>query len=125
MKRILAILPIFLLLTFAANAQARAGAEQQTAQERAHTAALRMKKVLELTDAQTAQVETVLLSKIEAIDKLKADQNLTPEARQAAIQEVKAAKDVELQAILTADQFTRYKAMQAEREQRSNAQGGR
>lgn len=125
MKRILALLPVFLLLVISANAQRPQTSETQTPQERAHSSAMRMKKVLELSDAQTTQVEAVILSRINAIDRINADASLTPEAKEAAIQKVRTDKDAELQKILTPQQYTRYQEMKNEREQRKNASGGK
>ncbi|MCA6361955.1 MAG: hypothetical protein IM638_02895 [Bacteroidetes bacterium] len=125
MKRIFALLPVFLLLVISANAQRPQTTETQTPQERAHSSALRMKKVLELSDAQTTQVEAVILSRIEAIDRINADASLTPDAKETAIQKVRTDKDAELQKILTPQQYTRYQEMKAEREQRKNASGGK
>ena len=125
MKRILALLPVFLLLFISAQAQRPQTTETQTPQERAHSSAMRMKKVLELNDAQTTQVEAVILSRIQAIDRINADASLTPEAKEAAIQKVRADKDAELQKILTPQQYTRYQEMKNEREQRKNASGGK
>lgn len=125
MKRILALLPVFLLLFISAQAQRLQTTETQTPQERAHSSAMRMKKVLELNDAQTTQVEAVILSRIQAIDRINADASLTPEAKEAAIQKVRTDKDAELQKILTPQQYTRYQEMKNEREQRKNASGGK
>ncbi|MCU0435492.1 MAG: hypothetical protein MUC87_18685 [Bacteroidia bacterium] len=125
MKRIFALLPVFLLLVITATAQRPQAPETQTAQERAHNSALRMKKVLELSDAQTTQVEAVILSRIEAIDKINADAALGPEAKEAAIQKVRTEKDAELQKILTAAQYSRYQELKTEREQRKNTSGGK
>lgn len=125
MKRILALLPVFLLLFISAQAQRPQTTETQTPQERAHSSAMRMKKVLELNDAQTTQVEAVILSRIQAIDRINADASLTPEAKEAAIQKVRTDKDAELQKILTPQQYTRYQEMKNEREQRKNASGGK
>jgi periplasmic protein CpxP/Spy len=125
MKRIFALLPVFLLLVISAQAQRPAVSETQTPQERAHGSAMRMKKVLELSDAQTTQVEAVILSRIEAIDRINADAALTPDAKETAIQKVRTDKDAELQKILTPQQFTRYQEMKTEREQRKNAPGGK
>ncbi|MGL5890577.1 MAG: hypothetical protein ACRC3B_11865 [Bacteroidia bacterium] len=125
MKRILAILPVFLLLVISASAQRPQNAETQTPQERAHASALRMQKLLTLSDEQTVQTEAVLLSRIEAVDKVKADAALSPEAKEAAIQKIRNEKDAELQKIFTAEQFTRYKKLKDERAQRSNTSGGK
>jgi periplasmic protein CpxP/Spy len=125
MKRILAILPVFLLLTIGVSAQQSQSAETQTPQERAHTSALRMKKLLSLNDQQTVQTEAVILSRIEAVDKVKADATLTPEAKEVAIQKIRDEKDTELQKIFTAEQFTRYKELKDERVQRSKTSGGK
>lgn len=125
MKRILALLPVFLLLFISAQAQRLQTTETQTPQERAHSSAMRMKKVLELNDAQTTQVEAVILSRIQAIDRINADASLTPEAKEAAIQKVRTDKDAELQKILTPQQYTRYQEMKNEREQSKNASGGK
>jgi protein CpxP len=125
MKRIFALLPVFLLLVISANAQRPQTSETQSPQERAHSSALRMKKVLELSDAQTTQVEAVILSRIEAIDRINADATLTPEAKETAIQKVRTDKDAELQKVLTAQQYTRYQEMKSEREQRKNTSGGK
>jgi periplasmic protein CpxP/Spy len=125
MKRILAILPVFLLLTIGISAQQPQSAETQTPQERAHASALRMKKLLTLDDQQTVQTEAVILSRIEAVDKVKADATLTPEAKEAAIQKIRDEKDAELQKIFTAEQFKRYKELKDDRTKMNNTSGGK
>lgn len=125
MKRIFTLLPLFLLLVIGASAQQRQTAETQTAQERAHTTALRLQKALSLTNVQTEQTEAVVLSRLQAIEKVRGDVNLTPEAKEAAIQKIRDEKEAELQKIFTAEQYTRYKELKDERDQRKNTQGGK
>ncbi len=120
MKRLILILGV--LFTFvAANAQQAA---TRPAQERAHAQALRLKKLVSLSDDQMVKVEAIFLARAEAIDAINADAAKSPEQKKADIQNVRDAKETELKAVLTADQYTQYQQQKASRKARKAATAG-
>lgn len=127
MKRLFFVFGL-LLTGLAVNAQtaqpATAQQTEQTAQQRAHTQALRMQKNLSLSAEQTTQVEAVFLSRNEAIDKIKADASKTPEVKKKEIEQVKVDKDAELANILTPAQLSQYNDIKAKKAARKQASGG-
>lgn len=121
MKRIFVLFLLFATATIA-NAQAEQTAAP-TAQERAHSYAIRMQKQLALTDEQTTQIEAVALAKYNAIDAVKADANKTQEQKDADIAQIKSEKQKEILALLTADQVTKYNEIRQQRQERKQSAG--
>lgn len=120
MKRLILILGV--LFTFvAANAQQAA---TRPAQERAHAQALRLKKLVSLSDEQMVKVEAIFLARAEAVDAINADAAKSPEQKKADIQKVREEKETELKAVLTADQYTQYQQQKASRKARKAATAG-
>jgi periplasmic protein CpxP/Spy len=122
MKRILLVFGL-LLTGVAVNAQTaepatNQTAEQATPEQRAHTQALKMQKNLGLTAEQTTKVEAVLVSRIKEVQAVKTDATKSKEQKEAAIAKINEAKETELKGILTAEQFAKYKEMQAKRKER-------
>jgi periplasmic protein CpxP/Spy len=109
MKRILLVLG--LILSFVA-VNAQTAQQQPTAQERAHNQAIKLQKQLMLSDDQTARVEPVILARINEVDAIKADASKTDDQKRAATEQVRTAKDTELSAILTPDQYKKYQLLQ-------------
>ncbi|GAB4136473.1 MAG: hypothetical protein Fur0041_10950 [Bacteroidia bacterium] len=117
MKKI-AFLFAFLFSILAINAQNASSPNQ----ERAHVQAIRMQKSLALSQEQTDKVETVFLNHLNEFEKIKADQNLSKEQKEAEFKKNQESKDAELQKILTPEQFNRYQEMLKERrEQRAQS----
>ena len=121
MKRIFLILGV--LFTFVA-VNAQQAQTTPTPQERAHNQALRLKKLVSLSDEQTTKVEAVFLSRAIAVDAIEADAAKTPEQKKADIKKVREEKDNELKAILTAEQYTQYEQQKANRKARQAATNG-
>ncbi len=121
MKRLILILGV--LFTFvAANAQQPA---TRPAQERAHAQAMRIKKLVSLSDEQTVKVEAIFLARAEAVDAINADASKSPEQKKADIQKVRDEKEAEIKAVLTADQYTQYQQQKANRQARKAATGAK
>ena len=110
MKRIIILLSI-LFSAVAANAQSATTTQTQepSAEQRAHTQAMRLQKLVSTSDEQTQKAEAIFLSKIQAIQAITADNSKTDAQKKADIEQVKADKDKELAAVLTADQYTVYR----------------
>ncbi|HLG04173.1 MAG TPA: hypothetical protein VI731_11300 [Bacteroidia bacterium] len=113
MKRLFLVFGLLLTIAAVHAQNVQTPATQQTPQEtRAHNKALKMQKALGLSTEQTTKVEAVFLSRITEVDKVYADATLTAEQQQAKIVTIDAAKEKELESIMTSDQYTRYKDMQ-------------
>lgn len=117
MKRIF-ILFAFLLTTGLAYAQQTQTAPAPTNEERAHSSALRFQKILTLTPEQTTQVEAIILARIVAVAAVEADVNKTPEQKQTEIEQIRKDKELEIQAVLTPDQLTKYNQIKEDRKKR-------
>jgi hypothetical protein len=121
MKRILAF---FVILFTAATINAQTAQSTTTpSQERAHMTAIRLQKTLALTEQQTAQVETIQLSKYAAIDAINLDATKTQEQKEAAIAQVKTDKEAEMQAVFTADQLAKYLQVKEDAKKRKEISG--
>jgi hypothetical protein len=123
MKRIL-FLFVLLVTAGIANAQTAQPVTTPTAQERAHSYAVRMQKQLALTEEQTTSVEAVALAKYNAIDAVKADPAKTQEQKDAEIAQIKSEKQKEILALLTPEQVTKYNEIRQQREQRKETING-
>jgi protein CpxP len=91
--------------------------EPKSAEERAQALTKRMEKELVLSADQTSKVGTINLEKSQKIDAIRG--KYTNDRRQG-FQEVRTIRqewDNELKAVLSADQFTKYQQIQAERKQ--------
>ena len=121
MKRILAF---FVILFTAATINAQTAQSTTTpSQERAHMTAIRLQKTLALTEQQTAQVETIQLSKYAAIDAINLDAAKTQEQKDAAIAQVKTDKETEMQAVFTPDQLAKYLQVKEDAKKRKESAG--
>lgn len=120
MKRILLIFG--LILSFAAaNAQAQAEPTQQ--EQRAHTQAMKMQKMLTLTPEQTPQVEAVILKNIKAKEAVTQNASKPAEEQQKELDALKVQKDNELATIFTSEQLATYKLKKQQMEARQNMGG--
>jgi hypothetical protein len=99
-------------------AKDRVQKETASPQERAQKSAMRWKETLKLSEEQTAKVEGVIQSRIEAVEKVKADASMSEDAKKAAIEKIRAEKEAELKAILTPDQQKVFDAKKDEMEKR-------
>jgi periplasmic protein CpxP/Spy len=96
--------------------------EPKSAEERAQALTKRMEKTLALSADQTSKVEAINLEKSRKIDALRG--KYTNDRRQG-FQEMRTIRqewDNELKAVLSADQFTKYQQLQAERRQKFHGQ---
>jgi Spy/CpxP family protein refolding chaperone len=120
MKRIIFILTI-LISAVTANAQQSTAT---TPEQRAHTQALRVQKLVSASDEQTQKLEVIFLARANAINAITSDASKTDEQKKTEIAQVKADKDKEIAGVLTPDQYITYqnqlKAVQA----RQAAAGG-
>src|SRR4051812_2349586 len=107
MKQVILILGlIFSIATVKAQvAYSQATPVPPTNQEKAHSQALKMEKMLGLSSDQTVKVETVLFNKIEKISAITADASKTADVQQNEINAAKDAADKELAGIMTPDQY--------------------
>lgn len=122
MKQLMII--IGLMFTFAvANAQVAntPTVEKPTNQQKAHNQALKMQKGFALTDEQTKKIEAIQLSRMDEIAAIKSASNLTDDVKQTRIKAVHDAKDLELSAILTPDQYAQFLAQREEIRARKQA----
>ena len=85
--------------------------------------AIRLQKTLALTEEQTAQVETIQLSKYAAIDAINLDATKTQEQKDAAIAQVKTDKETEMQAVFTPDQLAKYLQVKEDAKKRKESAG--
>lgn len=124
MKRFFLFLCL-LTASVAVNAQTPAStteAPKATAEERAHTQTLRLQKILTLTTEQSPKVEQIILTRVKAVDAIKADASKTKEVKKAEVDAAVAIQDKELEKVLTPEQYTKYveqKKMKQERQQAS------
>ncbi|HET6990614.1 MAG TPA: hypothetical protein VFJ43_04785 [Bacteroidia bacterium] len=124
MKQAILILGlIFSFATVKAQVANTTTTEQPTNQQKAHNQALKMQKMLTLSDDQTVKVEAVLLNKIEKISAITADASKTADVQQNEINGVKDASDKELAGIMTPDQYALYlhKKQEAQAARKENA----
>jgi hypothetical protein len=117
MKRFILILSL-LFSAVAINAQQQQ--TEQTPEQRAHIQAMRLQKLVSTNDEQTQKAEVIFLAKINAINAIMTDASKTPDQQKAAVDQVKAEKDKELSQILTAEQYTTYRAKMDEIAARKN-----
>lgn len=121
MKRILIL---FVFLATAGFAQAQT--EQTTVstpQEQAHSYALRMQKMLGLSEDQVVNVEAVALAKFQAIEAVQVDATKTKEQKDSEIETIKREKQKEILALLTPDQVTKYNEIREQRQERQKSSG--
>ena len=125
MKRLLVILAL-LFAGVTANAQSNAPAQtpEQAAQSRAHSHALYWQKMLNLSEAQTTQAEQIALERIQKIQAINADASKTSEAKQREVAQVKADSETKFQAVLSPEQFAKYREIKAQKQQRRAQNGG-
>ena len=102
MKRIILLFGlIFSLVAVKANA-----GETPTNEQKAHNQALRIHKMVTLSEDQIVKVEAAMLTKLNAIDAINNDVTKDGTAKQAAIDLVKRESDAKIKEILTPDQHT-------------------
>jgi|ERR1044071_2369712 hypothetical protein len=122
MKRIL-----FLFVLLFSGAIAQAQTEQTTTpvspQEEAHSYAIRMQKMLGLTEDQVVNVEAVALAKYQAIAAVNADATKTQDQKNTEIENIKREKQKEILALLTPDQVTKYNEIREQRQERQQTTG--
>ena len=97
---------IALLFSFAGAREQGAKTIPQTNEQKAHTQALKMQKILTLSEDQTVKVEVVLLKRIEKIAAISNETETSGDVKQNEIQEAKDASEKELAAIFTPEQYT-------------------
>jgi Spy/CpxP family protein refolding chaperone len=73
----------------------------------------RMKHELNLTDDQTAQVKAIFEDSRTKMEALRGNSSLSQQDRRAQMMAIHQAEDDKIEALLTADQKTKYEAMQA------------
>lgn len=84
-----------------------------------------MKERLGLSDDQTAQVKTILEGQRSQMEALRADTASSQEDRRGKMMSIRKDTETKIEAVLTADQKTKYEAMQKEaRERMQRGQGG-
>ena len=87
--------------------------------------AAHLQKALGLSDDQTAQVKTIFTDEQTKFEALRSNTSLSREDRHTQMEALRQDEDTKVQAVLTADQKTKYAAMQAQmRDHRGNGNGG-
>ena len=116
MKRIILVFGlIFSLVSFKANAGTPTNAEK------AHNQTLKMTKVLSLSADQQTAVEALLLSKLNEVDAINADETKDGAAKEKALEQLKTERDARLAEILTPTQYSTYLHEREVRQQRHNS----
>ena len=119
MKRIILLFGlIFSLDAVKANA-----GETPTNEQKAYKQSIGIQKIVSLSDEQRVKVEAVLLSKMVAIEAINGDLTKDGAAKLEAIEVLKKAKDQELAAIMTPDQFALFTAKRAEMKTKKETRG--
>jgi Spy/CpxP family protein refolding chaperone len=80
-----------------------------------HQQAVRMQKVVALTPEQATKVEEIFFQRATAVEAVNNNAALSPEQKAAEVAKIKREKEVELQAVLTPEQYQKYKEMREER----------
>ena len=87
--------------------------------------AAHLQKALGLSDDQTAQVKTIFTDEQTKFEALRSNTSLSREDRHTQMEALRQDEDTKVQAVLTADQKTKYAALQAQmRDRRGNQQNG-
>ncbi|HEY1742195.1 MAG TPA: hypothetical protein VGG18_03450 [Granulicella sp.] len=87
--------------------------------------AAQLQKSLGLSDDQTAQVKTIFTDEQTKFEALRSNTSLSREDRHTQMEALRQDEDTKVQAVLTADQKTKYAAMQAQmHDRRGNGNGG-
>ncbi len=120
MKRLFAFSILMLLFTTAFSQTAQSDAPASAA-DRAHAQAMRMKKVLALSDEQVKQVEQIFTEHLLRMDELKKDTRMAADI-QKDIDARKQQTDEQLKTILTPEQYAKYKEGKAKKQQRNAAE---
>ena len=87
--------------------------------------AAHLQKALGLSDDQTAQVKTIFTDEQTKFEALRSNTSLSREDRHTQMEALRQDEDTKVQAVLTADQKTKYAALQEQmRDRRGNQQNG-
>jgi hypothetical protein len=108
------LLTLFLFVATIGIAQAQ-NAQVDPVRDRAHQQAVRMQKVVALTPEQTTKVEEIFFQRATAVEAVNNNAALSPEQKAAEVDKIKREKEVELQAVLTPEQYQKYQEMREER----------
>jgi protein CpxP len=113
------LLPLFAVVSMSFSASAQTAAPQhekhqrRSPQEMAGHQAKRLSKELNLSADQSAKVEQIMATRAQEMQALRADGSARPSREQ--MQANRAKYDDQLKQVLTADQFTKYTALAANR----------
>jgi periplasmic protein CpxP/Spy len=87
--------------------------------------AAHLQKALGLSDDQTTQVKAIFTDEQAKFEALRSNTSLSREDRHTQIEALRQDEDTKVQAVLTADQKTKYAALQEQmRDRRGNQQNG-
>lgn len=87
--------------------------------------AAHLQRALGLSDDQTAQVKTIFTDAQTKLEALRSDTSQSREERHTQMEALRQDEETKVQAVLTADQKTKYAALQAQmREHRGGQQNG-
>lgn len=84
----------------------------------------RLAKELDLTDDQKAQIKPILEDRHEKMQKLFADESLSPEDRRSKMREIFEASNKKIRDVLNDDQKKKFDEMQAKRRERMEKRSG-
>lgn len=108
-----AVLLSFVLIINTAQAQGR-GQENNTPESKAHKAAVNLQSKLGLTDEQRDKINNLNLSTIKDTRSLKAAKRNDMSGLKEGYSEIHEQYDASMKVILTGDQYTSWKKLQAE-----------
>ncbi len=104
MKRIILLFAvIFSMVSVQLKAE-----QTPTNQEKAHSQALVIKKIVSLSDEQQVKIEAVILSKLNELDVIHADASKDAATKMAASEALKTSRDIEFSQIMTPEQYAHY-----------------
>ncbi len=118
MKKIIFALTLVLatsIVSFAQN-MTNADMETKTPEQKAEWKTEKLSSDLSLTADQKAKVKKIILQKEKEAEALKSKNagSTDDAAKKASWEKLKASKDAEMQKVLTNDQYTKYKTLQAQ-----------
>lgn len=112
--KIFTTIALLLAISFTANAQ-RGERKAQDPEKRAEKQTTRMVEKLALNEEQTAKVQAINLAYAKKMQDTKAENKESREAMKQVRDEINSAKNEELKAVLTDEQFKSYEALASEK----------
>lgn len=121
MKKLTVLLIGLTLLSASINPVNAQEKVKKTAEQRATALTDRMDKALSLTAEQKTKITELNLGIAKKNEAIRNDPKMTKEAKKQGLEANQAARNANLKTILTADQYTKYEAMEAKMKEKKNA----